>query len=190
MKIGYCLLMALVFFFYQVHSQVTNHTVTGTVTDSATHTPVENVSVMLKNTKTGTVTNVHGKFSLTTNTGAGVLVFSRIGYKPEEVSINSSAVINVSLAENTNSMNDVVVVGYIQQSTKKNTASVSKLNVSELRNNPNPNPVQALQGKIAGVSVPISQGQPGIGAVNIIIRGGTKPNVYGSGLGTNNGSAT
>ncbi|HEY1023383.1 MAG TPA: SusC/RagA family TonB-linked outer membrane protein, partial [Flavisolibacter sp.] len=72
---------------------------------------------------------------------------------------------------------------------KKNTASISKLDPDELRNNPNPNPVQAMQGKIAGVSLPISQGQPGTGAVNIIIRGGTKPNVYGSGLGNNNGAA-
>lgn len=189
MKIGSCLLMALVLFLCQVHGQVTNQTITGTVTDSATHTPVENVSVLLKNTKMGTVTNVHGKFSLTTNSSSGVLVFSRIGYAPQEVAINSSSVINVSLAENTNAMNDVIVVGYMRQSTKKNTASVSKLNVDELRNNPNPNPVQALQGKVAGVSVPISQGQPGIGSANIIIRGGTKPNVYGSGLGTNNGAA-
>lgn len=187
MKIGFCLLIVLVSFFQQANSQ-NNRIITGTVTDSA-NAPVEQVTVTLKNSSIGTLTNTLGKYSLTVPQNASTLVFSRVGYSPKEIAIGKSSVINVSLSETSASLNDVVVVGYIQQSTKKNTAAISKLNVDELKNNPNPNPVQALQGKIAGVSIPISQGQPGIGAVNIIIRGGTKPNVYGSGLGTNNGAS-
>jgi len=189
MKIGFCLLVALASLLQQTHGQSNSRTVTGIVIDSSTNTPIEEVSVALKNETVGTLTNGQGRYSITVSQPGGILVFSRVGYQPKEITIGENTVINVSLSEASASMSDVVVIGYIQQSTKKNTAAVSKIKIDELKNNPNPNPVQALQGKIAGVSVPVSQGQPGIGAVNIIIRGGTKPNAYGSGLGTNNGAS-
>jgi TonB-linked SusC/RagA family outer membrane protein len=85
-------------------------------------------------------------------------------------------------------LTDVVILGYTQQSQTKTTAAISKLNIAELQNRPSPNPVQAMQGKIAGVSVPVNSGQPGAGATNIIIRGGTKLNVYGNGAGNSNGN--
>ncbi|MDQ3279126.1 MAG: carboxypeptidase-like regulatory domain-containing protein, partial [Bacteroidota bacterium] len=188
MKIVICLWLALFLSGLQVYAQTSN-TLSGVVQDSASRSPIQGVSVTLKNSSEGTSTNAQGRFSLTTTKSNGVLVFSRVGYQSKELSFNGSTTINVVLSESAQALNDVVVIGYTQQSTKRNTASISKLNPDELRNNPNPNPVQALQGKIAGVSLPISQGQPGVGAVNIIIRGGTKPNVYGSGLGTNNGAA-
>lgn len=186
MKIGFWLLIVLASI-QQVNGQNVR-TIKGTVTDSA-NAPLEQVTVTLKNTSTGTATNVRGNYSINAPQNGGTLVFSRVGYQPKEVAIGENDVVNVSMSEASTAMSDVIVVGYIQQSSKKNTAAVSKLKVDELRNNPNPNPVQALQGKVAGVSVPISQGQPGIGAINIVIRGGTKPNVYGSGLGTNNGTS-
>ncbi len=189
MKFVSCLCLTAIFFFQQVNSQV-NRTITGTVTDSSSNDPLEIVSVLLKNTNIGTTTNAQGKYTISiSGAGTPTLIFSRVGYAAKEIVVKDANEINVSLGESISSLTDVVVIGYTQQSTKKNTASISKLGANELKNNPNPNPVQALQGKVAGVSVPITQGQPGIGAVNIIIRGGTKPNVYGSGLGNNNGSA-
>ncbi len=186
MKIGFWLLIVLAFF-HQANGQNVR-TIKGVVTDSA-NAPLEQVTVTLKNTGTGTSTNERGRYSINVTQPGGVLVFSRVGYQSQEITIGEKTEINLSLNSVSTSMGDVVVIGYLQQSTKKNTAAVSKLNIDELKNNPNPNPVQALQGKVAGVSVPVSQGQPGIGAVNIIIRGGTQPNVYGSGLGTNGGAA-
>ena len=189
MKFVSCLLMSAIFFLQQVNGQ-SSRVITGVVTDSSSNDPIQGVSVMLKNSTIGSTTNSRGKYTISLNgDGPAALVFSRVGYTSKEVVINNAREINVSLAETFASLSDVVVIGYMQQSNKKNSASVSKLAVDELKNNPNPNPVQALQGKIAGVSIPITQGQPGIGAVNIIIRGGTKPNVYGSGLGNNGGSA-
>lgn len=164
-------------------------TISGKVTDS-TGAGLEKVSIRIKGTSTGTTTSADGSFAISVNSANAVLVFSRIGYTEQELRAGNQTTINITLAPHNEVLADVVVVGYTQQTKTKTTAAISKLDIDELKNNPNPNPVQALQGKIAGVSVPISQGQPGIGAVNIIIRGGTKPNVYGSGLGTNNGSAT
>ena len=117
------------------------------------------------------------------------LVFSYIGAQPKEVAINGQPVINSTLDAESIALTDVVVVGYMTQNRNKTAASVSKLAAEELVNTPNPNPVQALQGKLAGVSVPIVNGQPGSGANNILIRGGTKLNAYGTGLGTSNGRA-
>ncbi|KIC93024.1 SusC/RagA family TonB-linked outer membrane protein [Flavihumibacter solisilvae] len=187
MKFFPCLVVCLLLLF-QANGQTTR-VITGTVTESSSNDPVDRVSVVLKNTTTGTTTDSKGKFSIAINGTGGILVFTRLGYSPKEIVLDKDTDLQVALTESPSALNDVVVIGYTQQSTKKNTASISKLGPDELKNNPNPNPVQALQGKIAGVSVPISQGQPGIGATNIIIRGGTKPNVYGSGLGNNNGSA-
>jgi TonB-linked SusC/RagA family outer membrane protein len=161
--------------------------ISGKVTDS-TGAGLENVSVRVKGTATGTTTAADGSFAIGLRSANAVLVFSRIGYTPQEVSAGSQTTINITLATEKEELTDVVVVGYMQQSKTRVSAAVGRLNAEELTNNPNPNPVQALQGKVAGVSVPITQGQPGIGATNIIIRGGTKPNAYGSGLGTNGGS--
>ncbi|RYZ15730.1 MAG: SusC/RagA family TonB-linked outer membrane protein, partial [Sphingobacteriales bacterium] len=176
MKIVICLWFALFFSSLQVDGQTAN-TLSGVVQDSTNGSPIQGVSVTIKNSSEGTSTDAQGRYAFTTTKSNGVLVFSRVGYQSKELPFSGNAAINVVLSESAQALNDVVVIGYTQQSTKKNTASISRLNPDELRNNPNSNPVQGLQGKIAGVSLPISQGQPGTGAVNIIIRGGTKPNV-------------
>lgn len=172
------------------YAQDAAFTVSGTVRDSATNEPMIGVSVSVKGKpSTGTATDTKGHFTLRLASGNETLQFRMINYATREVAINNRQEINIMLAESSSQLGEVLIIGYTETSTKKNTAAIAKLDAAELKNNPNPNPVQALQGKVAGVSVPISQGQPGIGANNIIIRGGTKPNVYGSGLGTNNGAA-
>ena len=167
------------------YSQV--RTITGRVTDS-TGAGIEQVSVKVKGTQTGTTTSADGSFAISVSNASAVLVFTSIGYLTQEVNAGDQPSVSILLNRVNEILTDVVVVGYTQQSKVKTTSAISKLNPEELKNTSNPSPVQALQGKIAGVSVPVSIGQPGAGAVNIIIRGGTKPNVYGSGLGNNNGT--
>ena len=162
-------------------------TLSGKVTDSA-GAPLEQVSVKIKGGKAGTATGADGSFTLPVNNST-ILIFSRVGYTTREVALGSETNLPLTLSRANEALSDVVVVGYTQQSKQKTTAAISKLNPSELRNTSNPSPVQALQGKIAGVSVPITAGQPGGGAPNIIIRGGTKNNVYGSGLANTNGNS-
>ncbi|MFC0772069.1 SusC/RagA family TonB-linked outer membrane protein [Terrimonas alba] len=164
------------------------YTVNGKVTDS-TGAGIEKVSVNVKGTSTGTTTSADGSFAIAVPSAKATLVFSSVGFIPQEVKAGSQTNLSISLQRVSETLSDIVVIGYTQQSKTKITAAVSKLNPDELKNTSNPNPVQALQGKIAGVSIPITAGQPGGGATNIIIRGGTKLNVYGSGLGNNNGSA-
>ncbi|MBS1567551.1 MAG: TonB-dependent receptor plug domain-containing protein, partial [Bacteroidetes bacterium] len=162
--------------------------INGKVTDSS-GAALEHVSVNIKGTRTGTMTGADGSFTISTNARNPVLVFSRVGFAPQEIPAQGRNTISISLRAAKEELTDVVVVGYMQQSRTKTSAAISKLAPDELKNTSNPNPVQALQGKIAGVSIPITGGQPGNGATNIIIRGGTRPNGYGSGLGNSGGNA-
>lgn len=165
-----------------------NATVTGTVRSAVSGETLPGVSIVLSGTAVGTTTGNDGKYALDAPKD-GKLIFSYVGFEPKEVTIDNRSIVDVSLDDSQKSLNEVVVVGYTNQSKAKITAAVSKLGVDELRNTSNPNPVQAMQGKIAGVSVPINSGQPGAGATNIIIRGGTKLNVYGTGLGNSAGNS-
>ncbi|GAB3987329.1 TonB-dependent receptor [Spirosoma daeguense] len=144
------------------------------------------VSVVIKGTTTGTVTDINGAYTLSVPATNATLVVSFIGYVTQEIPVNGRSQINISLKEDVKALNEVIVVGYAEQSRAKTSASVSKLDNKELQNIPSASPVQALQGKMAGVSVPVLSGQPGA-AANIVIRGGTTLNPYGTSTGTGGG---
>jgi TonB-linked SusC/RagA family outer membrane protein len=162
--------------------------VTGTVKTGGSGETLPGVSVKLKGSNLGVSTDVNGSYSIKVPNRRGTLVFSYLSFKPAEVVVSGRTRVDVTMEAEVTSLTEVVVVGYTQQSKAKTTAAISKLNIEELENTTNPNPVQAIQGKIAGVSVPITSGQPGQGATNIVIRGGTKLNTYGTGIGNENGN--
>ncbi len=163
-------------------------TVTGTVRSAGTGESLPGVSIVLGGTSSGSTTDADGKYTIQVP-ARGRLIFSYVGFDPQEVAVEDRSKIDITLTESEKALSEVVVVGYTSQSKAKTTAAVSKLGTEELRNTSNPNPVQAMQGKMAGVSVPVNSGQPGAGATNIIIRGGTKLNVYGTGLGNSGGNS-
>jgi TonB-linked SusC/RagA family outer membrane protein len=140
-------------------------TITGTVSDSSGSLP--GVSVIIKGGTVGTETDFDGKYSIKAKTG-DVLVFRYLGYKVVEKKVASSNVINVTLAEDANVLDEIVVVGY-GTSTKKafaGTASVVKQEQLEVKNFSNVS--QALAGEVAGVTVINGSGQPGtVGAIRI-----------------------
>jgi len=179
------MLLAVFFFSLAVSYGQTPASVTGKVTDSAGR-GLENVTVRIKGNKGATVTNAEGSFLVSLPRPGSTLVFSAVGFAPKEVRASSGAV-NVSLERVVENMQDVIIVGYTQQSRAKTTAAVSKLGPDEMKNVAGANPVLALQGKMAGVNVPVSSGQPGASPANIIIRGGTKLNPFGSSIGNSNG---
>jgi TonB-linked SusC/RagA family outer membrane protein len=186
-KVTSLLMMAFLLFLPALlHAQA--RTITGKVTDS-TGNAIERVTVKVKGTATGTSTASDGTYAIGITGSSPILIFSSIGYQQQEIPVGNQTTLSVTLGRANEVLTDAVVIGYTQQSKLKTSAAVSKLNPEELRNTSNPSPVQALQGKIAGVSVPVTGGQPGSGAVNIIIRGGTKLNTYGSGIGNNGGTS-
>jgi len=173
-------LVPLFMLFFPVMALAQVRTITGQVADS-TGTGLEGVSVKVKGTSTGTSTGANGSFAISVTSTSPVLVFSNVGYQNQEITVGDQKNISITLAHANEILTDVVVIGYTQQSKLKTTAAVSRLDIGELKNTANANPVQEMQGKIAGVSIPINTGQPGAGPGNIIIRGGTKTDVYGTG---------
>ncbi|GAB2605270.1 SusC/RagA family TonB-linked outer membrane protein [Spirosoma areae] len=142
--------------------------ITGKVTDGATSTGLPGVTVQVKGTTTGTVTDASGAYTIQAEETA-TLVFSSIGYVKSEIAVGGRAVINVPLTEDTRALQEVVVVGYGTQRKSDVTGATVTIKGEELVKQPVLTATQALQGKAAGVQI-ISSGQPGTSPI-IRIRG-------------------
>lgn len=149
-------------------------TVTGKVT-AASGEAIPGVSVLLKNTSNGTITDSEGGFSLTLPDGSGILVFSFIGYTTQEIPVSNRTMIQVTLEENKQALEEVVVVGYGTQKSVNLTGAVSQINMEEMQDRPVNRATQALQGVIPNLNVVFGSGKPGqSGTLNI--RGNTSIN--------------
>src|SRR5687768_5530463 len=150
---------ACLFFAFMLMTAVSwaQRTVTGRVTDEK-GVPLPNVSVLVKNTRVGTVTNTDGTYSLTVPANGRVLVFSSIDMSSEEVSIGNQSSIDVSLQPSERSLQEVVVVGYGTQRRREVTGSIAQIAGSKLRDQPLQSFEQGLSGRAAGVNITIPTG--------------------------------
>ncbi len=142
-------------------------TVSGNVTD-ANDVEMPGVTVFVKGTQQGTITNVDGDYEITVPSD-GTLVFSFIGHKTEEILIDGQTIINIQLTETAFDMDEVVVIGYGSSSAKDLTGTIAVVRGDELTKQAVPNIGQALQGKVAGIQV-TNSGTPG-SSPTIRIRG-------------------
>ncbi len=145
-------------------------TVSGKVTDS-TGSSLPGVSVAVKGTTNGTITDVYGKYSLTNLPANAVLQFSFVGMKSQEVAVGGKATVNVVLAEESIGLEEVIAVGYGTQKKANLTGSVGNVKMDELASRPLTNASLALQGTVAGVYALQSSGKPGDDNAVIDIRG-------------------
>ena len=152
--------------------------VSGVVKSGKEKETLPGVGVKLKGTNVVTVTDVNGKFSINVPGGKGTLVFSYIGTQNKEVEINGQAILDVVLEDDVNSLTEVVVVGYGEQSRATVTNSITRVSAKEFENAPAANPLNQLQGKVAGLSLQVSSGQPGANP-QIFIRGGASTSPEG-----------
>ncbi len=129
------------------------------------------VSVVLKGTSTGSVTDVQGAFSVNTTDPNGTLVFSYIGYNTQEIPLQGKSTINVTLATDTKSLNEVVVVGYGTQRKETITGSVVAVKGSDLIKSPTTNLSNSIAGRLPGVIAVNRSGEPGADGSAIRIRG-------------------
>lgn len=146
-------------------------TVTGTVTSSGDGTALPGVNVVIKGTNRGTTTDSDGKYTIQISDGNATLIFSFIGYKPEEIAAASRSVIDVAMVEDIQQLNEVIVVGYGTQEKVSLTGAVSNIKGGELRQTKNENPQNMLTGRIAGVRVWQKSAEPGTYNNNFDIRG-------------------
>lgn len=142
--------------------------ITGKVIDAMGEIP--GVSVVVKGTTNGTTTDLDGKFTLGKVKPTDILQFSFIGYKTQEIKVGNQKTFNITLVEDAQALEEVVIVGYQEVRKKDLTGSVSKVNMSDLLKTPASSFDQTLGGRIAGVNVSSGEGAPG-STMNIVIRG-------------------
>ena len=144
-------------------------TVQGTVTDD--NGPVIGVSVTVQGTTTGVSTGANGSYSIRVPNNNAVLDFNFLGYEPVTITVGDRTTIDVVLAENTQVIDDVVVIGYGTVRRRDVTGAVSSVSGEDIATMPISNAAQALQGRIAGVSVSAVDGRPDA-SVSVRVRGG------------------
>lgn len=155
-----------------------DRTITGTVKSEADE-PLPGVSVVIKGTTRGTTTDASGSYRLTVPDEAGAattLVFSFVGYLNQEVTIGNRTSVDVQLAPDDKTLNEVVVVGYGVQRKSDLTGAVGTVKAETLQERPAASLNQGLAGRITGVNVSVNSGRPG-GRSNIRIRGNTSVSV-------------
>lgn len=144
--------------------------ITGKVIDESGE-GLPGVSIYVKNTAVGTVTDFDGNFTIGAPNGS-VLVFQYVGYLTQEVQLGAETTLNITLQEDIQALSEVVVVGYGTQQKKDLTGVVAKVNEEDFNGGAIVSSEQLINGKIAGVQVTSNSGEPG-GQVSIRIRGGT-----------------
>lgn len=143
-------------------------TVSGTIIDES-GLPLPGATVLIKGTSTGTSSDFDGNYSIKATTGS-TLVFTFVGYTTKEVAVGSSNSINVTMAETTSALDEVLVVAYGTQKREAITGSISVINADQIENTTFSNPLQSLEGLASGLRVIQADGNPGADPV-IRIRG-------------------
>lgn len=158
----------------EVQTVFQSSTIRGTVVD-ANGIPVIGASVLVKGTSNGTITDIDGNFTLQHT--SGTLVVSYIGYKTQEVSIQNQKVFNIVLKEDTEVLDEVVVVGYGVQKKATLSGSVAQVKGEEvLKGKATQSMASALQGTIPGLTITRTSSRPGNEGTNITLRGGISVN--------------
>lgn len=146
-----------------------NHTFSGRVVNSQGD-PLEGVSVSTVDGQKATSTNANGNFKLTLENTQQILSFSLVGYESKAITVRSQSDLVVTLAIKVSDIDEVVVIGYGTVERKDLTGSVGSVNMKDLQQSPVKTFDEALAGRVAGVQVTSSEGQPGSN-INIVIRG-------------------
>jgi TonB-linked SusC/RagA family outer membrane protein len=163
--------LLLCFGFISVAFAGAQNVITGTVTDE-NNEPLVGVSVIVVNTSKGTVTDLDGKYSITVNSPNDALAFSFMGYTKQEHKVGARTEMNIQLAEDTQLLDEVVVVGFQTQKKVNLTGAVSAIGADVFENRPVTNIGQALQGVVPNLNISMDNGKPNT-TPNFNIRGAT-----------------
>lgn len=153
-----------------VFSFAQSRTVTGKVTNKQTNEPLQGVTVHLKGTNNSSVTSADGSFSISVPETRAILIFTYVGFASQEVPLDKSGSYSVEMAPGENKLDEVVVVGYGTTKRRDLTGSIVSVKPDEITARPGPNPMESLQGRVAGMDITRTSGQPGAG-INIQLRG-------------------
>ncbi len=165
------ILYLLMFFFVFTYSTAAfaQSVITGTVKDNKGVT-MPGVSIRVKGTPGGVVTDNDGKFSIRAAENA-VLTFAYIGYVNKEVAVNGKTTLTVVLEDDSQGLDEVVVVGYGAQKKSTLTGAIAQISTEEIMKSPTPNPTNSLIGRLPGLLAVQTSGQPGADGAQLKVRG-------------------
>lgn len=143
-----------------VQAVMQGRTIKGQILDEAGE-PLIGVSVVVKGTSIGTITDFDGNYSLDVPAGNNVIVISYIGYQTKEITLGRDSRVNLKMDPDTQTLDEVVVIGYGTVKKRDLTGAVASVKAEDITLNPGSNPMDALQGKIAGLDITNSSGQAG-----------------------------
>jgi TonB-linked SusC/RagA family outer membrane protein len=138
-------------------------TVTGKVINQQSNEPLAGVTVNVKGTDRSTSTAADGSFSISVPNNKAVLVFTSIGFASQEMGVQRSGTYTVALTPGVNKLDEVVVVGYGTTRRRDLTGAIVSVKPEEITARPGPNPMESLQGRVAGLDITRSSGEPGAG---------------------------
>jgi len=144
--------------------------ISGVVTDAIDNGPIIGANVVVSGTSVGTITDTDGRFQLSVPAGKSTLQVTYLGYQTQTVSIGSQSSLSIKLAVANKSLDEVVVVGYGTVKKRDLTGAVSTVKSGDITMRPGPNPMEALQGKVAGLDITRTSGEPGA-SINMQLRG-------------------
>src|SRR5690606_26151409 len=166
----FLLLFGFVSFAFTFNAHAQSILVNGTITDDG-GMPVAGATVVIKSNPTvGTQSDFDGNYSITVPNEQTTLVFSYLGFSTKEIIVGNKTSINVVLQESAEDLDEVVVIGYGTQKKSDVTGAISQVKSEDLTKVVTTNPVDALQGRVSGVTVTSSSGSPG-SVADITIRG-------------------
>lgn len=151
----------LFFMFLVIGLQAQNVTVSGTITDAETGEGLIGASVLEKGTTNGSITDIDGNYTVSVSGPETILQFSYVGYATQEIAVGRQSEISVALSLDISELEEIVVVGYGSVRKSDLTGAVASVKSEDLVKVPNANPVQALQGKVSGLQVLNTSGDPG-----------------------------
>ena len=174
MKLGWSISLLMCLTFLWTTTQAQNRNITGTVKDGGTGDLLPGVSIVVKGSSAGTITDSNGAFTIPI-AEEDILVFSFVGYAKTEIPVKGQTTITIDLAPDVATLEEIVVVGYGEQKKSVVTGAISSVKASELSTMPIVRIEQALQGRVSGVTIAANSGQPGSSAT-VRIRGITTLN--------------
>ncbi len=144
--------------------------ITGTITDSKGE-PLPGVTIVVKGTTKGVVTNIDGNYSITEVASDDVLLFSFVGMVPQEIEVGNQTSISVTMVSDAIGIEEVVAIGYGTRKKANLTGAVGSLSGDEMVKSPSANVIQSLAGQVSGVVINTRSGQPGAENTEMYIRG-------------------
>lgn len=145
--------------------------ISGNITDASTGEPIPGVNVVEKGTTNGTITDINGNYELTISSPDAILIISYVGFLTEEISVGEQSVINIPLIENIEALDEVVVIGYGSVTKRELTGAISSVKEENFNKGTVSNPMQLVQGKVAGLTIVRPNGGDPTSGYEVFLRG-------------------